>query len=167
MLKIRYADMLEAVNPDRHLVKVVVPTLWVPPLSDDARTYRPGTEKRSDLISVSLFEGGSAEQAHAHAKSAEYYLTLEGRLAMAVRPYRSASWELIELQPFDSLLVEPGEVHLASSDSEHKTLVIQAPPSLDSDRIMMDEADSRDAAAIEEARRLLRGDARRVEEVGR
>jgi mannose-6-phosphate isomerase-like protein (cupin superfamily) len=79
-------------------------------------------------------EPGQASTRHRHRESAELYVLLEGRGRMRVED------ELLDLEPMDSLLVEPGAVRQPFNDTDADQLwLVVAAPTEASNTLVMDE----------------------------
>ena len=138
MYVVRCSELKDAIDPDRHLVKLSDPNLWKPPWHEGEQEWKRGHEIRSESIGISLFTTGTAEKVHYHERTWELYQVLEGCLKIAVKHYRRGLWTPVVLNVHDMLLLPPGTLHLADSGYEHMTQVIQAPPAL-SDQILISD----------------------------
>ena len=88
---------------------------------------------------------GTDEILHYHERTWEIYQVLEGRLKIAVKPFRLALWEVVSLEVHDMVLLTPGIIHLVDGTCQHVSQVIQSPPSL-SDKVVIHQQDEIDAA---------------------
>jgi oxalate decarboxylase/phosphoglucose isomerase-like protein (cupin superfamily) len=146
MYVIRYKDLNAAIEPDRKLVKLSSHNLWREPSSEGITDWEPGHEIRSEAFAISLFTAGTNEILHYHEKTWEIYQVLEGRLKIAVKPFRLGAWEAVSLDVHDMLLLTPGTLHLVDGTSQHTTQVIQSPSSTVPDKIVIAQQDEIDAA---------------------
>jgi mannose-6-phosphate isomerase-like protein (cupin superfamily) len=145
MYVIRYKDFKEAIDPQRRLVKLSDYNLWKAPSPEGTADWTPGHEIRSDGLATSLFTTGTDEKLHYHERTWEIYQVLEGRLKIAVKPFRLAPWEAVSLAIHDMILLTPGTPHLVDSTCLHTTYVIQAPPSV-TDKVVIIQQNEIDAA---------------------
>jgi mannose-6-phosphate isomerase-like protein (cupin superfamily) len=136
MYVIRYKDFREAIDPQRRLVKLSGCNLWKAPSSEGTSDWEPDHEIRSEAIGISLFTTGTDEILHYHERTWEIYQVLEGRLKIAVKPFRLAPWEAVSLAVHDMIILTPGTFHLIDSTCLHTTHVIQTPASI-SDKVVI------------------------------
>jgi mannose-6-phosphate isomerase-like protein (cupin superfamily) len=146
MYLIRYKDLQEAIEPDRRLVKLSSHNLWRAPTPEGTGDWKPGHEIRSEAFAISLFTTGTHEILHYHEKTWEIYQVLEGRLKIAVKPFRLTAWEAVSLDVHDMLLLTPGTIHLVDSTCQHTTQVIQSPSSTKTDKVVITDQYQIDAA---------------------
>jgi len=145
MYILRHRDVVAGIEPERNLVKLAEPVLYKPQATGGLADWRPGTEIESDHIALSVFRTGSAEKAHFHERAWEMYQVLSGRLRIAVRPHRATDWSVVTLEALDILWLPPHVAHLADSESEHTSQVLQAPPASD-DKVVLAPSEADDAA---------------------
>lgn len=145
MYVVCYQDFRGAIHSQRKLVKLSTPTLWLPPAPEGTADRLPDHEIRSEALGISLFTTGTYEIPHYHERTWEMYQVLEGRLKIAVKPFRLAQWEVVSLAVHDIIILTPGTFHLADSSCQHTTQVIQSPASL-SDKVVMTEESEIEAA---------------------
>lgn len=152
MYVIRYSDLKNAIEPARKKVKVSEPNLWKEAWSEGIEDWQQGFEIRSEAIAVSLFTTGTKELLHCHEKIWEIYQVIEGSLRIAVKPFRKSTWSAVVLNSHDMLMLTPGTLHLVDSESEHISLVIQAPPAY-RDQVVIENKEEIEAAyeALREA----------------
>src|SRR5512138_2033747 len=115
MYVIRYKDLNGAIEPNRKLVKLSSHNIWREPSPEGTADWQPGHEIRSEAFAISLFTTGTNEILHYHETTWEIYQVLEGRLKIAVKPFRLAAWEVVSLDIHDMLLLTPGTFHLVDS----------------------------------------------------
>jgi mannose-6-phosphate isomerase-like protein (cupin superfamily) len=145
MYVIRYNDLKEGIDPQRRLIKLSASHLWKAPSPEGTSDWEPGHEIRSDALGISLFTTGTDEILHYHERTWEIYQVLEGRLKIAVKPFRLAPWEVVSLEVHDMVILTPGTIHLVDSTYQHITQVIQSPPSL-TDKVVVQQQTEIDAA---------------------
>ncbi len=121
--------------------------LWKAASPEGTFDWEPGHEIRSDALGISLFTTGTDEILHYHERTWEIYQVLEGRLKIAVKPFRQAPWEVVSLAVHDLVVLTPGTLHLVDSTDQHVTQVIQSPPSL-SDKVVIRQQEEIDAAKV-------------------
>jgi mannose-6-phosphate isomerase-like protein (cupin superfamily) len=145
MYIIRYNDLERAIDPRRKLVKLAEANLWKQPWPEGISAWQEGYEIRSPAVGISLFTTGTEEKLHFHERTWEFYQVLKGSLKVAIKPYRKSAYSVVELNELDMVLLTPGTLHLVDSSSNHVTQVIQIPPSISDQHIVIDQ-DEYDAA---------------------
>ena len=128
MYIIRYNRLKNAIEEQRKKVKLIEPILWKPPWPEGLNEWESGFEIRNEVIGISLFTNGAEEKLHYHEKTWEVYQVLEGKLKIAVKPYKKGEWSVVLLNEHDMIILAPGILHLVDSKSFHVTQVIQVPP---------------------------------------
>ena len=145
MYVIRSKHLNGAIDPQRRLVKLLDANLWKPAAPEGTIDWKPGLEIRSEVLGLSLFTTGTNEKLHYHERTWEIYQVLEGRLKIAVKPFRLASWEVVPLAVHDMIILTPGTIHLVDNTCHHTTQVIQTPPAL-TDQVVITQPDEIEAA---------------------
>ena len=135
---IRKGDMHRGFD-GRHRCGLIAPDLWKPPAPGGIEPWEPGTEIRSDVMFLSLFNDMAAQDVHYHCKTTEFYMVLEGMLTMRIKTGQEDEWHEVLLHEGDMLLVQPGEIHVPLGTSPHLSMVIQVPPPSDGDKVIVPE----------------------------
>lgn len=136
MFVVRYKDLIKAVDQKRKLVKLSDPNLWKQPCPEGVNDWQSGHEIRSELLGISVFQTGTEEKPHFHEWTWEMYQVLRGKLRIAVRPYRNAKWDVVELGELDFVWLSPGTAHLVDAQCDHTTQVLQTPPALSDQKVL-------------------------------